>query len=200
MAAAVLAFVPTAFAQITNSAHDFSVYSWSGGEICKPCHTPHFANRSVSPLWNHTLTNATYLISGGTQSAARDMDAVSRLCLSCHDGTVALDSFGGASGSTYMPGSDTIGKDLRDDHPIGNQALYPPRPTPVWWSAEFRDASGLPPEIRLQAWLNPSSSRPSQPDMVVGCTTCHNAHNRGYPHLLNMANAASALCMTCHIK
>jgi len=50
----------SATAQIVNSAHNFSSLAWSGGEICKPCHTPHFALPNLPRLWNHTLTTATY--------------------------------------------------------------------------------------------------------------------------------------------
>lgn len=63
------------------------------------------------------------------------MDDVSRKCLSCHDGTVAVDSYGGAtdgtawayssSGTTFMPAGYQIGggQNLTHDHPVGLQ--YP---------------------------------------------------------------------------
>ena len=85
----------SASGQIVGSEHDFSSYAWSGGEICKPCHTPHFAMAGIPRLWNHELTVANYTMHAGPGSAVDDFDLQSRLCLSCHDGTVALDSFGG---------------------------------------------------------------------------------------------------------
>jgi len=45
-------------------------------------------------------------------------DGVSKLCLSCHDGTVALDSYGGVNGSTIITGSALLGTDLSTSHPI----------------------------------------------------------------------------------
>src|SRR5204863_336836 len=100
-AAAVLAMLATsAYGQsggIRNSAHNFSSYAWSGQEICKPCHIPHNGNATAGALWNHTLSSATYTLFEGASSAAGGADALDRvslLCLSCHDGTVALDSFG----------------------------------------------------------------------------------------------------------
>lgn len=190
----------SATAQITNSAHDFSSYSWSGGEICKPCHTPHFANYSAGRLWNHALTEATYTMHNGNPgSAAADMDKNSRLCLSCHDGTVALDSFGGTTGTNFIPGSANLGTDFRDDHPIGSGAIYPTSPStsfnpqdPITHQVTFNGHT-----LRLRSWVDPNNTT----QYVVGCRTCHDPHNRGnYGHMLQFSNASSALCLTCHIK
>jgi predicted CXXCH cytochrome family protein len=192
-------------AQITNSAHDFSSYAWSGGEICKPCHTPHFAVPEMPRLWNHELTNATYTLEGGgTMTAEDDFDKVSRMCMSCHDGTVALDSFGGQTGANFIPGSAKIGTDLADDHPVGSAAEYPPSPLPSWWNGAFRPTNAAGTSVTngantvsLKSWLNAGGAT----RYVVGCTTCHNAHNRGnFPHMTSITNAASAMCLTCHIK
>jgi predicted CXXCH cytochrome family protein len=198
LAVATLGFVTaTAPAQITNSSHDFSSMAWSGGEICKPCHTPHNAIDGQPRLWNHELTTATYEMHSGTGTAVVDFDQVSRMCLSCHDGTVALDSFGGTTGTSFIPGGANLGTDLTDDHPVGSDAEYPPDPAPSWWTGAFN--STLPSAIRLKNWTNPGGTvRP-----VVGCTTCHNAHNRGNfgnGSMLVMSNSASALCLGCHIK
>ena len=78
---------PLASGQIVNSAHDFSSMAWSDGEICKPCHTPHFAMEGILRLWNHELTVANYTLHAGAGTAVDDFDIRSRLCLSCHDGT-----------------------------------------------------------------------------------------------------------------
>jgi len=65
------------------------------GEVCVYCHTPHGANRQVrAPLWNRTVRDNTYTMQ---DSARRQGDALqpgvaSLACLSCHDGTVAVDS------------------------------------------------------------------------------------------------------------
>ncbi|MEK6704032.1 MAG: cytochrome c3 family protein [Planctomycetota bacterium] len=185
-------------AQITNSAHDFSSYAWSGFEICKPCHTPHFANTAAGRLWNHTLSTANYTLFGGVAGTSADLDRESRLCLSCHDGTVALDSFGGRTGSSYIPGSALIGTDLSNDHPIGNEAIYP-----TVSSTRFnpQDANhqvvGPWGTLRLKSWTDAAGAT----QYVVGCRTCHNVHNAGdFDHMLNFSNTSSHLCLTCHIK
>ncbi len=73
------------------------------GEVCVYCHTPHGANGSINaPLWNRTNAGNTYtaynipLTSGQT---ATQPGVNSLTCLSCHDGTVAVDSV------INMPGS-----------------------------------------------------------------------------------------------
>ena len=111
-------------------------------QICVFCHTPHGANVAFpSPLWNRQLSQATYKLYDSTS-----MDAVvnqpggtSKLCLSCHDGTLAIGSVNVLNG-TYakqpiqMQGTDqgkmppgegattgftrNLGLDLSNDHPI----------------------------------------------------------------------------------
>jgi hypothetical protein len=110
--------------EITGSLHDFSSSSWSGNQICLPCHTPHGADTSVpdAPLWNHATSTANFTLYTSTSLDATVSQPTGRslLCLSCHDGTVARDSFGGNTGTRFIsPGSTShIGTDLRDDHPV----------------------------------------------------------------------------------
>jgi hypothetical protein len=185
-------------AQITNSAHDFSSYSWSGGEICKPCHTPHFGNMAAGMLWNHTLSTANYTLFGGSAGTQADIDRGSRLCLSCHDGTVALDSFGGKTGTNFIPGGAKIGTDLSDDHPIGKEAVYPTT-TSTRFNPQTADhkVTSTWGSLRLRDWVDSAGVT----QYVVGCRTCHNVHNAGnFDHMLNFSNASSHLCLTCHIK
>ena len=182
---------------IVGSDHNFTGTSWSGGEICKPCHTPHNAIDSLPRLWNHELTTATYTMHAGSGTADTDFDTVSRLCLSCHDGTVALDNFGGnTAGTNFIPNRSGLGTNLTNDHPIGSDAEYPPEDPPVWWSTAFKD----PPELglRLKDW---QSKHTGNTIKVVSCATCHDVHNQaGNEHMLVRPNNASQLCLACHIK
>lgn len=186
-------------AQISVSRHNFSSMGWSGGEICKPCHTPHFSDETAIRLWNHELTTATYTLNGGTTTtAATGFDIASRMCLSCHDGTVALDSFGGQTGTNFMPTAANLGTDLSNDHPVGGKAIYPTTstymnpPSSTGTTVTFGANT-----LRLKAWVDTTGTT----KYVVGCTTCHTPHNRGnYGHMTSVSNASSGLCLTCHIK
>lgn len=116
-------------------------------EICVFCHTPHGADTSAAvPLWNRVLavpsTYTTYnsLGTSSLDGATAPVGSVSLACLSCHDGAQAMDvminqpgsggyNVGGAApggdiwagSSTLTTGITAIGKDLRNDHPIGIQ-------------------------------------------------------------------------------
>ncbi|NOY67731.1 MAG: cytochrome c3 family protein [Gammaproteobacteria bacterium] len=199
-------FQNTLAGNIAGSAHDFSVLGWSGGEICVACHTPHAADTTVSaPLWNHTVTATNF-----TMYTSPTLDATStgqpggtsRLCLSCHDGTVAIDSFGGAVGGTLMTGRVAVGTggNLGDDHPISitydsalaaldGSLLDPSVATATVGLAGGKTKTGTIAAVLLTAG-------------TVQCSSCHDVHNTftvGAP-LLKITTAGSQLCFTCHDK
>jgi hypothetical protein len=69
-------------------------------QTCVFCHTPHGSQSRDTvdaPLWNRGITSATYqpyqspTLDSGAGGVAPPPDGVSLACLSCHDGTVALD-------------------------------------------------------------------------------------------------------------
>ena len=195
--AILLLFSQLSYSQITGSAHDFSGETWNTtGEICIVCHTPHNAMTGIAdaPLWNHQLSTATFtLYSTGTLDATMGQpDGSSKLCLSCHDGTVALENFGGVTtGTTEITGDALIGTDLSNDHPVSftyNTAL-------ATADGELEDPStGL---SGLGGTIDD--------DMLISgkmqCSSCHDVHNTaGINYMLLKSNSASALCLTCHIK
>lgn len=75
------------------------------GEVCVYCHTPHGANSQIdAPLWNRTFLSNTYTtydtLGTATLSGTVTQPGINSLtCLSCHDGTTAVDSI------INMPGS-----------------------------------------------------------------------------------------------
>ena len=182
-----------AWADIIGSAHDFSSKSWSGGQVCMICHTPHNSQTAVVPLWNHGATSASFtLYSSPTFKASISQPAgASRACLSCHDGTVALDTFGGKTGTTFLSGPTLLSNDLSNDHPISftyNSALAASVPGLRDPSAA---ASGLGGTIRNDLLFNDR----------LECASCHDVHNsHNQASLLVKNNAGSALCLTCHAK
>jgi predicted CXXCH cytochrome family protein len=207
--AAVVALVGlpvVALAGIATTAHDFSSQGWSGGEICVVCHTPHQANSTVSaPLWDHTVTGVTdftmYADSGTLDATDLDQPGeVSLLCLSCHDGTVAVDSFGDTPTSTYtLASTDSgyVGQDLSDDHPIG-----------FTYDTALRNADlGLHDPATTDAAI---TLKPGNIDVALlfgatndqmECASCHDPHDAAtVTSFLRKENSSSALCLTCHNK
>ena len=192
---AALVLTTGAFGQdIVGSAHDFSSAGWNtSGEICIACHTPHNAMAGYEPLWNHDVTVASFtLYSSDTLDATPGQpDGVSKLCLSCHDGTVALDSFGGFIGTTdYITGDALLGTSLSNDHPIS-----------FAYDTALSIADG---ELADPSTVVSGLGGTIDADMLFGgqmeCASCHDVHGSGESHLLVMDNAASALCLLCHLK
>jgi len=72
-------------------------------EVCVYCHTPHGANRQVNaPLWNRTVNTNEYQIYDKPRTLNRPIGQPgpnSLTCLTCHDGTISIDSI------INMPGS-----------------------------------------------------------------------------------------------
>ncbi|MHC4394275.1 MAG: cytochrome c3 family protein [Planctomycetota bacterium] len=171
---------------IQGTPHDLSVIG--GANSCSFCHTPHGASADV-PSWNHKLSTAVYKIyqSSSLEADVGQPTGSSKLCLSCHDGTVALtQTVSGRSISgthTYIPpGAANLGTDLSDDHPVSfvySAAL----------SAEdiqIRPASVLPQQLKLDR------------SQELQCTTCHDPHDNTYGDFLVMSNRRSQMCVNCH--
>ncbi len=186
--------VAAAQAEITNSKHDLSLTAGSG-EICIVCHTPHNSDTTVTdaPLWNHEVTTATYTVysSPTMDVTVGQPGGTSKLCLSCHDGTVAVDNYGGnTSGSVYIASSADITTDLSDDHPIGMD----------WAHQTLADGSGTCTENCH--FVNGEVTIRKLPvfEGDVECATCHDVHNADdiLPSLLRITMEGSQLCLTCH--
>ena len=187
--------VPTS---VVNTNHNLSasgpgtVKAVGEQEVCIFCHTPHNAT-PVQPLWNRTMSLSAYrtYTSNSLKALPNQPTGQSKLCLSCHDGTIALGSVVSrnqpiqmANGITTLPpGASNLGTDLSDDHPISftydaNLVTKNPKlksPT-----------AALPASVRLDA------------NKELQCTTCHDAHNNQYGNFLVMPNSNSELCNTCH--
>ena len=184
---------------IANSAHDFSGDSWNpSGETCITCHTPHNADIGVTdaPLWNHEVTQATFTVYSSTtlDATTGQPTGVSKLCLSCHDGTVAIDNYGGKTNGTNTIGSgESIGTDLSGEHPVS-----------FTYDATLATSDG---ELFDPTSVNSGLGSTIDSDLLVGnkmeCSSCHDVHNTiavANTKLLVKSNVASALCFTCHDK
>jgi predicted CXXCH cytochrome family protein len=182
-----------AWADLIGSSHDFSSKAWSGGQVCAICHTPHNSQTAVVPLWNHAATNASFkLYSSPTFKAAiAQPTGASKACLSCHDGTVALDSFGGQTGTSVLSGRTLLGSDLSNDHPISF----------VYDSALSASVGGLRDPAAAPSGLGGTIRDNLLFADRMECASCHDVHNsHSQSSLLVKNNAGSALCLTCHAK
>ena len=184
---------------VLNSKHDLSVTgpgpikAATESEVCLFCHTPH-RGTGDAPLWNHAMSAATYTpyFSSTIKATVGQPTGSSKLCLSCHDGTVALGmiqnpntTIAMQSGVTTMPaGPSRLGTDLSDDHPVSltyDSALASA-------NGELKDPSTLTEKVRLDE------------NNQLQCTSCHNPHDDQYGKFLVKPNVAGELCNTCHDK
>ncbi|NQU43272.1 hypothetical protein HQ520_08295 [bacterium] len=166
------------------------VHALTEERICIFCHTPHAA-RTEAPLWNRNDPVSTYLPYDSPSLIAQpgQPTGASKLCLSCHDGTIALgdllseQQILAMTGGGFMSfGGGLIGTDLRDDHPVSFEyqislSQAPDRLSPPGqWDPRVRlDSAG-----QLQ------------------CTSCHDPHDDQWGRFLVMDNTQAALCRQCH--
>ena len=194
---ASVAFAPARGAGILGTKHDLSaigpgpVKAVSESGVCLFCHTPHNGT-GQTPLWNHTLSSATYTPydSSTTKATIGQPTGATKLCLSCHDGTVAVGMVHNrataiqmANNVTTMPaGASQLGTDLSDDHPVS--FVYDGALASA--DGQLHDPSTLTHKVRLDH------------DHQLQCTACHDPHNDTYGKFLVQDNYASALCLNCH--
>ncbi len=187
------------------------------------------------PLWNHNtsvvtsyLTYTNGLVVDPTNptnpmnlNATLDPNfalgpgGVSKLCLSCHDGSVAMNAYGNFNGNpdpglnnaaktmAGMPGGagfiigdnvTTPGtSDLSNHHPIGFSYM-----------TAYNNDTGL---NDPSTPINGNSAGLSIGDVLWGgnveCVSCHSVHNRdndGSPFLWADDKTGSQLCLSCHYK
>ncbi len=188
----------SAFAGIAGTEHDFSGESWnSSGELCRPCHTPHNADVTTItdvPLWNHTTTTSTFtLYTSSTfdgSSTIGQPNGSSLACLSCHDGSVALDSFEGNTGTTFISGDALLDTDLSNDHPIAFDYTTALATTDGELFDPATTSSGLGDTIQNDMLFTDA----------MHCASCHDVHDDTNGTFLRISNSGSALCLTCHDK
>jgi predicted CXXCH cytochrome family protein len=186
---------------VLRTKHDFTmnspstIRSTNEDESCAFCHTPHNASPS-EPLWNHTSsTNTSAALYTSTTMKAAVTPATSadssKLCLACHDGTVALGDTVNNGVIPFVQGGNyqlpaTSGSNLnggtgyRDDHPFA-----------------FVPVTGT--EIQNPA---PGDQVKLDHNGKVQCTSCHDPHtdDPSARKFLVKTNLRSELCLTCHTK
>jgi hypothetical protein len=210
IAAASVGAVHAQHSSVANTVHNLSV-SGPGEiravdetEVCKFCHVPHNAIAQKA-LWGRTLSAATYTTPSisndqGSRVQTPQPNGSSRLCLSCHDGTVALGEIAGEPRTIAMQGASRlapghkgfIGNDLSGSHPIS----FAVRDS-VAGHDDNSDIGLLP--------LGDLGNGAVQLDGMgrMQCTTCHDPHSDRFFVEDNVprfwvAPSVTEVCLACH--
>lgn len=229
-------------AELIGSSHDFSsgtngyatyIYGGGGGTYnnpCQICHIPHKAPDAAltgGPLWNHAASqNSSYVTYDQGNSAtfnALNLTVTlgsSVACLSCHDGSMAVNQSYGATAPTqngvtngatafYVPtwavetANATAGDYVRPSGAgpyLGYNNLTHMHPIGVSYSAALAKDPTLQP---LPAAGTVFAQMLKGPNQTVECASCHDIHRVigasgtvSHDLIVDLNNAA--LCETCH--
>ena len=197
---------------VASTVHNLSasgpgtVRALSETEVCKFCHVPHNA-RAAEALWSQTLSNAQYTTptvrrGPGDVQQVPQPDGSSRLCLSCHDGTVAVGDVAGEprpidmAGGAFLSGGRRghLGTDLSGGHPV---------------SFVVRDDVSLDDTGDRDMGLRPLATIRANPDVRLDdrgkmqCTTCHDPHDdtyfvEGVTPRFWVRPTVTEVCVSCH--
>ncbi len=239
----MLSFAAIINADIASTKHNlslsgsFPVRSTNETRICIFCHTPHHALQSGVagidyPLWNHELSGQSYQVPNNTlpawatllSSPPTQPDGDSKLCLSCHDGTIAIASLnnfsgppitmiGTGAGGVMPAGSSNLGTDISGHHPV-SIAVNQPLIDDKWQQCLNLEVSMqlCVPGAVSPAKLKPTTSTYSaSPGFNINgyasgvqCSSCHDPHTDPTPGLTFFLRAGSIisidpLCSSCHV-
>jgi len=163
-----------------------SIKATTESEICIFCHTPHNSTPKA-PLWNRNVNGGIYtLYNSSTLNALPGQpDGSSILCLSCHDGTIALGDIVSRVTPITMSNSNITGKtnlttDLSNDHPIS-----------FTYNATLAASD-------QQLKTPPLSTVELDQNSKMQCTSCHDPHKITNPKFLKATTQFSELCFLCH--
>ena len=193
---------------VRDTAHNLSVTGPSAvravseTRVCVFCHTTHNASFQA-PLWNREDPGGTYQMywsetmdAYGSSAEAPQPNGASKLCLSCHDGTIALGSTVASGriemrgGITTMPSTSEsfVGRDLSGDHPVSFVVTD--------HLVTTNNAKGDVPLRSLSEMRGHPLARLDEQDRIQ-CTTCHDPHRDPYGDFLLTAKPGE-LCIACH--
>ena len=140
-----------------------------GRSLCIQCHRD-----GADPKSAHATGTMYAHLSPAPKGGHGVPDRESGLCMSCHDGTIAMES-GGRSREAIHPD---------ESHPVGVRYAS---------GGRHRDGNGT---LVSPASLDPRLRLFGE---EVGCGTCHSPYSK-QRNLLVMSNVKSKLCLSCHVE
>ena len=192
----------TLFAQIVGDVagmHDLgpgtkSPVVGARADFCSYCHAPH--SGLTQGLWNQTLTRQSYTVYTSDTEANKGtqpmLGADTNLCLSCHDGTVAVGAtvaYGQVSTRGTMYSFDVFGNNLQPSHPV---SLVRP----------LKDNIDLIASLVAKGVTGDPTGAVRLVNGNVECTSCHNAHVQAKDlvsqNFLVKDSSNGQLCLACH--
>ena len=194
---------------IKQSHHDFTGAHWNGSQPCAPCHLPKDSVASGTALWSSNLTR----FNNGAFESIKVKDHLgqpngkSKLCMSCHDGTVAIERHVAYDFSETDTLPVRFWSNAMDEHPIS--IPYVTNRAYRLKLNEAQTSSGLGSSIANDLLEDGNIECTSCHDVHVfrntqGCTGCHNQNNlntkASFTLSLWKSNDESELCVICHAK
>jgi hypothetical protein len=213
---------------LVGSVHDMNMFEFVFNDpeqrVCIFCHTPHNANPAAGALWN-IIIDPTIISLAPYQWAAPSNQSIpfnsdplmgpSRLCMTCHDGIIAIDSQGDTMASKFP--QDVISTNLSMTHPIGfsyDAAMNARGATELAdknlnlaTSVTNSNIAGIYNQVTRNAQLRIVDVLFQ--GTYVTCMTCHDVHNDqnvtpdpgdNYNYLLWAKEEQSLICLSCHLK
>ncbi|GFO64768.1 cytochrome c3 family protein [Geomonas paludis] len=219
--------------------------------VCAFCHTPHHAKdtqlqqttvitdpatgvgttvnyTTYLPLWSRDVPaggysqyNTSTFDPGADGKFYDPMAGPSRLCMTCHDGNIAVDSYYGQTGAATKKGDDQInmfasgshfaiadknGSGLTNDHPVG--FVYDEMVSNPTYELRASSEGFIGNATRtidsVLTYVDGAQGR------VMTCASCHDVHNgpavgntapaSGNGYFLYATQEGSKLCLSCHDK
>jgi predicted CXXCH cytochrome family protein len=163
-------------------------------DSCSYCHAPHSATNVG--LWNQKLTTQTYtMYKSNTEKNTGiqpKLASASNMCLSCHDGTVAVGdtvAYGKVTTVGVMNDADIFKGQMQTQHPF---SLAPP----------LKDNVHLVSTLASNGKTGDTSGAVKLINGSVECTSCHNPHSQAKDtvsqNFLVKDSSGGQLCLSCH--
>lgn len=188
---------------VINSKHNLStsgqgaIKAATESRVCIFCHSSHNASKE-GPLWNHETTAERFVTYDRStmQGRAEQPNGATKLCLSCHDGTIAVGAVKGldrpiemrnVGGKGEIPANRTshIGTDLSGTHPV---------------SVKYQQSQAASKQHLRWPPVDPEGRVGTDADGYVQCTACHDPHDDSRSERYPFWNKKTfdEVCDVCH--